>query len=105
MVIYQFQVSNKGSKPVELRYSTPQMDTSVTLAAGNSAMILERSQVNRGVEPYFVDSDSIWWFKSLEASSDSTPTSRNLMVASTWTFSKKDKQTGLYLLELTDADF
>ncbi|MFN8396787.1 MAG: hypothetical protein U0176_19335 [Bacteroidia bacterium] len=57
------------------------------------------------MEPYFVDSDSLWWFKSLEASSDSLPVRRNLMVASSWTFSKKDKGTGLYLLELSDADF
>jgi hypothetical protein len=106
MVLYQFEVANESAKSIDVAFKTPQIDTTMHIDAGLSKVILERNQLNSGIKPYFEGSDTIWWFSKLAiTSADSEVVSKEIRVASAWTFSEKDKRTGLYRLVLKDSDF
>lgn len=105
MVAYQFEVANAGTRQIDIAFQTPQLDTSLSIAAGGRTLLFERSQLNSGVKPYFEGSDTIWWFSKLAITADSLPVKKEVRLVSFWTFSEKDKKTGLYLLTLGDQDF
>jgi hypothetical protein len=106
MVVYQFEVANVGTQRIDLAIQTSHTDTTMSMAASTSAMILERNQLNSGVKPYFEGADTIWWFSKLAITDASgRPVNKEVRLASFWTFDEKERKYGVYRLEIGDADF
>ena len=107
LVDYRFLLTNNTSKELQVHIKTPQIDTLVTIPVSGQSLLLEKSQVNSGVKPFFEAQDTIWWFSELSCITlpDSHSVTKEMRIAGNWTFSKGSDKKGVYALALVDADF
>ncbi|MEM0963203.1 MAG: hypothetical protein AAGK21_11785 [Bacteroidota bacterium] len=99
-VRYRLEVVNRTPVEAVVTVGFARGDSVVTLAPDATAIVVEVDALNRGVQPYFREGDTIWWLRFLTAvDASGRSLGDSLRLVDRWRFSRSDT-VGVYRLVL-----